>query len=160
MKRFGLICIILTFMFTFTFMGCSGMSLQQPDPDPVCERPGAELSYICRVLTDKGISVKDANLLFKGINIILIQKDAYTKEQFLKFIDEVEGLINASSTYENLSAYLLTVVGNFNSDYKVEIILLADYFSDFTLAVDISDFDRDLLLEHIKQQRFIVSFIE
>ena len=152
MKRFGLICIILAFM----FMGC--MKIQKKDP--VCERPGAVDSVICQVLADKGVSIKDVNFLFKGVNLALIKEDVYAKEDFLKFLDEVEGLLKSASSYENLAQYLITVVGNLNQDYKVEIVLLVEYFNDFSIAADISDFDRNLLLEHINQQRFIVGLLE
>jgi hypothetical protein len=154
MKKFDLFCIVLVLMFVIT--GCLFSFVKK---EPVCERPGAENSIICKVLTDRGINVNDVNLLFKVVNVTLIKKDAYTKEEFLKFIDEVEGLITVSSTYENLSAYLLDAVNNFNENYKIEMVLLADYFDDFDMVVNISDFDRDLLLEHIKQQRDIVSLM-
>jgi len=124
-----------------------------PVKDDPCMTPAAVDSVICEKLAAIGISVYDANLLFKLANLELVKQGAYAKEDCLTFLDNVESIID-SATYNDVAAYIVMEATDLKTKYGAEIILLMDYFNRFEgIALPITEFDKKLLKEHINQQR-------
>jgi len=127
--------------------------------DDPCMKPEAINSVICAKLADVGISVYDANLIFKLANMELIKNNAYAKEDCELFLDNVESILD-SATYNDMVAYIVFQLADLKTKYGAEIFLLMDYFSRFEgIALPITEFDKGLLREHIRQQRQILDML-
>ena len=141
--------LILILVAVFLIFSCGQMQVKE---DP-CMKPEAADSVICDKLSSLGVSVYDANLLFKLANLELIRQGAYAKEDCEKFLDNVESIID-SATYNDVAAYIIMEAADLKTKYGAELILLMDYFNRFEgIKIPITDFDKGLLREHINQQR-------
>ena len=127
--------------------------------DDPCMKPEAADSVICAKLQDMGMSVYDANLIFKLANLELVKQGAYAKEDCEWFLDNVESILD-TATYNDVVAYIVMEAGNLQTKYGAEIILLMDYFNRFEgVKIPITEFDKGLLREHINQQRQILGML-
>ena len=127
--------------------------------DDPCMKPEAVDSVICAKLQDMGMSVYDANLIFKLANLELVKQGAYAKEDCEWFLDNVESILD-TATYNDIVAYIVMEAADLKTKYGAELILLMDYFNRFEgIEIPITEFDKGLLREHIKQQRQILGMI-
>ena len=152
MKKFFTVLLCIFFM---SFLGCAATQSRSS----VCNKPEAQDSVICDTFGNLGMSVEQANLLFKVANVALIQENAYTKESFLKFLDETERLVDTSGSYMNLALYIISAIEAFNYKHGVELIMISDYLYTFNQTTPITSYDQYLLKEHIKQQRNTVNLL-
>lgn len=151
MKNTLIICLIGLFMF-----GCARFGTPKED---VCTRLEAKDSAICYAFNEMGVSVRDANLLFKFVNLELLKDDAYTKAQCLEFLDRIEGMLD-TETYNNITNEILFATEFLNGKYGIELMLLSEYFDLFKgVNLKINEFDKYLLKEHINQQRKLVQAV-
>ena len=153
MKKFVLIitCALLCTL----FVACGPPQIK----DDPCMKPEAVDSVICAKLRNIGISVYDANLLFKLANMELVKHNAYAKGDCLRFLNNIESILD-STTYNEVVMYIVFQVEELKTKYGAELFLLMDYFSRFEgIEIPITEFDKGLLREHIRQQRLILGML-
>jgi len=145
----------LLLIIPFLFIACGNIQVK----DDPCMKPEAVDSVICAKLQAVGVSVYDANLIFKLANLELVRQGAYAKEDCLKFLDNVESVLDFA-TYNDVVAYIIMEASDLETKYGAEVILLMDYFNRFEgVKIPITEFDKGLLREHINQQRQILGML-
>jgi len=150
-----LVLIITCALLCVSLVACGNVQVK----DDPCMKPEAADSVICEKLSAIGISVYDANLLFKLVNLELVKQGAYAKQDCLVFLDNVESILD-SATYNDVAAYIIMEATDLKTKYGAEIILLMDYFNRFEgVKIPITEFDKGLLKEHINQQRQILGML-
>jgi hypothetical protein len=151
MKNLFIICLVGIFMFS-----CAALKPQED----MCSNLEAKDSAICYAFSKMGVSVKDANLLFKFVNLELLRKDAYTKEQCLGFLERLDNMLE-TETYDIITQEIIFATGALNSKYSLEIMLLSEYFDMFTgVNLKVNEFDKGLLHNHINQQRNLINMVD
>jgi len=152
---------ILILVLVALMAGCGALGIITQEKPNVCiTSPEATDSYICATLTKLGVEPKDANILFKFVNVELIRQKAYSKIDFLYFLDNIESILNTDTSYVQIVSYILHETDQINGIYGAEFVLLSDYFNAFKSPKLISEFDIQLLKIHIKEQREILVFIK
>ena len=127
--------------------------------DDPCMKPEAADSVICAKLSSLGVSVYDANLIFKLANLELVRQGAYAKEDCEFFLNSVEAFLDIA-TYDVVVSYIIFKATDLKTKYGAEVILLMDYFNRFEgVDIPITEFDKGLLREHIDQQRQILGML-
>ncbi|MBN1840799.1 MAG: hypothetical protein JW883_00755 [Deltaproteobacteria bacterium] len=165
----GLYSVVLVFLLAcfvfFPFSGCSTIQIAPTDGLGVCDQiPEGETSTICEISVRVGQKPETVAGVLKVTNLALLAEDVYTAQQALDFIEDVETRLNEAKTAGNGVSYVSAI------DYvrnrflalpaKVQAFLVV--VSDFT-EVDIgsdkflTNYDIDLLLEHLDKQRAIVA---
>ena len=150
-----LVLIITCALLCVSLVACGNVQVK----DDPCMKPEAADSVICEKLSAIGISVYDANLLFKLVNLELVKQGAYAKSDCEWFLNNVESIID-TATYNDVAAYIIMEATDLKTKYGAEIILLMDYFNRFEgVKIPITEFDKGLLKEHINQQRQILGML-
>jgi len=132
-------CIVLPLL--VVGMGCSSMQ-----PSPVCENE--KNSLICEKIPQP----KHADILLQLGNLRAIKEDVYSGKQAINFLEKCEGIISEQKTYKDLTQKLISQI----DEVDVEIIVLSNYLNKLKVDLPISDFDRNLLKQHIAHQKRII----
>ncbi len=96
----------------------------------------------------------------RGVNYGLLKYSAYTKNQVLLAIDEIELFARDVVTYASLSFYVFERIKMLQQKFGSELIIISKYLEILNKELPISDFDRQLILIHLEKQRKIVELIK
>lgn len=108
-----------------------------------------EKSLIC----EKIHNPEQADLLLQIANVEALKNEVYTAEQAISFLNEAEVFLQEVRTYPALAQWLASNI----KEYQLEALVLSGYMTTFqNVDLPIYDFDRHLLLEHIKRQKRLV----
>lgn len=154
MKRFLMVVLAVVMAFT---VGCSGMMAMK---DSVCHRiPEGETSVICEAAFALNIAPENMASILKLANTGALYADAYTAQQALKFLDEVEQfLIKAQAvglTYVAVAEAAKHKYGELPGKVQAAFIILEDFLEVPQPIADklLTDFDFKLLLGDLQEQR-------
>lgn len=125
----------------------------------VCMTPEATNSVICPTLAKVSLTPESANLMFKLANIEAIRANIYAKKDVLAFFNSAEALLE-DATYMSLASYVIFEIAKINTKYQLEMVLITQSFAVFqTTNIPINEFDKNLILTHIKQQKQLLALV-
>jgi len=142
MKQFFTILIIGFFM-----TGCGMLQVK----NPVCET-APECSLICQHIPYP----EETDLLLKIVNNNLLLQGVYTAEDAAAFLDRIEILVQGIATYADLVIAIDKELSLLPAIVKTNIIVLSDAVFDFCYTLPICEFDRNLMLKGVENQRRVL----
>ena len=148
MKYIVLICIA-----ALSLLSCAGMS-QTPAELSVCAAPDASGSWICSIASRYNFTVEDMDSLLLDANAVAMISGAYNKEQAGKVIKK---LMNDVSTMQLSYTGLIQIVLKDVEDADLLLGIISRRLMLFKSDVLISDYDKGLLLTHLRHQLSLVN---
>lgn len=146
MKKF-----FVLFLFAFLMVGCfSGKFLRIGPEVSICD--GApENSLICEHFPRP----ENQDLLLRLVNFELMKFEVFDPDQVDNFFTEIEERLNQGGiTYSMVYQIASDAIHEIKEYAGGEILIFAEYAGIFQQEITlISDFDRQLLLKHIENQR-------
>lgn len=122
-------------------VGCSGMQ-----PSQVCKTE--EPSVICEKIPQP----EHADIILQIGNLRAIKGDIYSGKEAIAFLEKCEAILSEQKTYKDLTQKLVAEI----NEVDIEIIVLSEYVNKLKVDLPISDFDRNLLKQHIENQKKII----
>ena len=101
------------------------------------------------------MSPTSADFALMLANLEGIKNKIWTKAQAVEFFNDVESMVNTGGTWMSLTQWVMKRVTLIRDTFGVEIVFLSTYLElpEFAQGGLISEYDKYLLLQHIKHQR-------
>jgi len=140
MKRLFLVFIVCIL--------ANGCSLMQKVPIVGCG--DSEGSIIQKLIPDP----RTADMVLNLANYEGLDRGIYTKAQVEKFFDKIEKYCASTFTYNDLAVLIMKEVDGLADKIGPRFIIASSYLNLFLdQMIPISEYDRCLILKHIKNQR-------
>lgn len=144
MKRFILLAALAAFLF-----GCAATPYSPP---PECDAGG---SLILERIPD--IKALDKGLL--TVQVAALETiDGYSAADAVEVLNQIEELVDASSTYAELVAYISVKVDIANRLAGAMIFIIGDDIGQLNEPTPLSKCDEALVRKHLAKQRALLAF--
>lgn len=140
--------LFVVFSVIFLLSACA-TGLLSPMPS-VCEKPEAAGSQVCAIANETGMAVEDIDLILQVAALKGV--DQFGKEVAIDFFDKVEKFLITTSSYTELINFIKEQVELTGP----EVLVISRFLMRLQSPNVISDFDRGLILEHIKRQKLLL----
>jgi len=139
---------------TMIISSCAGLN-NNVIPD------GCENSLIYKEAAKLGVTPQLIGTIFQLANLELIKNDVVAKADISQFLDDVESLLDRDqTTYLDVVNMVVSRVSEIQDQFGPEVIVLITAFSQqLSEPIPIDDCDRQLLLQHIEDQRRVLETV-
>jgi hypothetical protein len=122
---------------------------------------GCENSLIYKEAAKLGVTPQLIGTIFQLANLELIKNDVVAKADISQFLDDVESLLDRDqTTYLDVVNMVVSRVSEIQDQFGPEVIVLITAFSQqLSEPIPIDDCDRQLLLQHIEDQRRVLETV-
>jgi len=151
-KRYSVFMSAWTLMFCMAlllFSGCAGTQLV---PSTAC-KDAPEGSLICAAVPNP----ESQDLLIQLANDELLYQGVYTAAEANAFLERIEGYVTSMSTYADLIIAVEKELDLLPDRIQNKLFILSKFTTSLSADLPICDFDRQLLLRGIQNQKTVVS---
>ena len=151
---------VLAVLAVLAMAGCATININKPS---VCDKPEAQDSVICELAGHVGQTPETVAGILKISNIAALAGNLYTAQEAEAFIDEaIEHLIFFKDmdtlTYVQVVKYTLQKLSLLSPEAMALFVILDGFTSyDFGEVRLLTDFDIDMLVKHLNDQKLILA---
>lgn len=145
-KSILVVCMLIVIIF-LTMMGCGGLKVEYTNS--AC-REAPDNSVICNIFNG---DVESVNAILIITNITAIKKKLIKKKQILNTLERAESKLKEIISYKVYADFINNLIHN-----SVGFNILSDHAFKFSKhSRIISNFDKELILKHIKNQKEVIN---
>ena len=137
--------IVGFFILTLFLVSCASVGLKERKCNQI---PEGQESVLCNVFQGY---VEEADLAIRLANVAALEKDIYAASTALNVIDTIKESVETGITYAAFANIVINKVSN-----RIGIVVAQEMERLTGIEIVISEFDRQLILDHLAKQRMLV----